>query len=467
MTIAIQDAGSFRDPAGRVYLVNEKVVRAIRPAAADRFRAVASTGFLRTLVEEGRLVDYDDVSSEMDGAAMDNPALALSHPRIPFISYPYEWSFALLKSAALHHLDLQLDALRYNLKLVDATAYNIQFIGVRPVFIDHLSFDTYIEDEIWQGHHQFCMQFLNPLVMWSKVGVAPNAWFRGSLEGILPEDVARFLPASQYFSRVPLMHIFVQALMQRSSLTKKTRSSIKSRPVRLSRAAFKNILVDLRHYIAKLVPPKDKTVWGDYVENTSYISNEARAKAAFVTRIVSSTRAEAVIDLGCNTGEYSIVALKAGAKRVIGFDFDHGALEQAYQRASTNNLDFLPLWMDAANPSPSQGWAQTERKGLSDRADADVVIALAVLHHLVIGRNVPMDMAIRWIVSLAPHGAIEFPHKSDPMVQILLSQRPDIFDTYCEEAVVASLERCARIVEREVVIDGRRTLFWYERSDVA
>lgn len=468
MNIAVQDAGSFRDPAGQVFLIDEEIIRAITPRAVDRFLHVDATGFMKDLVRQQRLVDYRDISSAKQCAAVDGSAMLLSHPRIPFISYPYEWSFALLKSAALHHLDLQLDALEHGLKLVDATAYNVQFIGARPIFIDHLSFDTYVEDEIWQAHHQFCMQFLNPLIIWSKVGIAPNAWFRGSLEGISPEDTAKILPFGQRFSRIPLMHVFLQAAMQRRSLANAQASASKTaQTARLSRQGFRNILADLRAYIARLEPPNGRTVWRDYAANTSYAGDEARIKSAFVHRMISSVRAQTVIDLGCNSGDYSVVALDAGAQRVIGFDFDHGALEQAYARATAKNLDFLPLWLDAANPSPNQGWAQAERKGLSARANADTIIALAVLHHLVIGRNIPMDMAIHWIVSLAPQGIIEFPHKGDPMVQTLLAQRQDIFDSYCEDAFISSLERHACIVEREVVIEGSRTLFWYRRHPAA
>jgi ribosomal protein L11 methylase PrmA len=195
----------------------------------------------------------------------------------------------------------------------------------------------------------------------------------------------------------------------------------------------------------------------------SYQSDDARAKAAFVAEMTAAVQPDVLFDLGCNSGDYSKVALENGARRVVGFDFDHAALELAYDRAKKEDLAFLPLWLDAANPSPSQGWAQGERKGFADRAGADAIVALAFIHHIAIGRNVPLDMATHWLVSLAPKGVIEFPHKADPMVQTLLAQRTDIFPDYENDRFAALLGERARIVKRVDVLPTR-TLYWYERG---
>lgn len=458
---AVLDAGSFRDPGGRVFRSGPEILRAIMPSAADSFSRVAEAGVLRRLADKGQVVDFADVSAENRLGATD-ASVILSHPRIPFISYPYEWSFSLHKAAALFHLDLHISLLKEGFTLSDATAYNVQFQGPRPIFIDHLSVRPYVDGEIWAGHRQFCMQFLNPLLMWSALDLQPNHWFRGNLEGIAPEDLAKLLPLRAKMSWTVMTHVLVQAALQNRTV-KASKPTQERHTAKLSRNGFEGMLRGLRAKIAKLSPPSHHTVWGDYAGRTSYGGSEAEDKARFVKEMVAAVSPRLMYDLGCNSGDYSKAALDAGAQKVIGFDFDHAALEIAYDRARSENLDFLPLWLDAANPSPAQGWNQAERMGLTERADADALVALAFIHHIAIGRNVPLDMAIDWIVSLAPNGIIEFPHKADPMVQTLLAQREDIFPHYEKANFEALLGKRARIVKAVDVLPTR-TLYWYERD---
>ncbi|SMF77288.1 class I SAM-dependent methyltransferase [Allosphingosinicella indica] len=463
MTAMIVEPGSFRDPGGRVFDTPGAILRSIMPSAADGFRQTRDSGFLDRLVGEGRLVPYQDVSAADRPDGLDGAAHVLEHPRLPFISYPYEWSFSLHRAAALFHLDLHLDALERGFTLADATAYNVQFDGVRPIFIDHLSLRPYVEGEIWAGHRQFCMQFLNPLLLWSALEVQPNHWFRGNLEGISPEDTAKLLPFRKKLSWTVAVHVAAQAAMQRRSVRTST-GSASYRQTKFPLEGAKAMLRGLRRKIAGLKPPSHATVWGDYAGRNSYQTPDAAAKAAFVAEMTAAVQPRLLYDLGCNSGDYSVVALESGAGKVVGFDFDHGALELAYSRAAQQKLDFLPLWLDAANPSPSQGWGQAERKGLAGRAAPDAVVALAFIHHITIGRNVPLDMAVRWIVDMAPAGIIEFPDKADPMVQSLLAQRPDIFPDYSDANFAKLLGDQARIVKTAQVNDGTRTLYWFDRS---
>ena len=459
---AVIDPGSFRDPGGQVFRSGETILRAVMEAAVDNFAQASQSGVLRRLVDQGKLVDFADVTEQAPALGIDRAKVLLEHPRIPFISYPYEWSFSLHKAAALFHLDLQIALLDQGFALSDATAYNVQFDGTRPVFIDHLSVRPYVDGEIWAGHSQFCMQFLNPLLMWSLLDVSPNHWFRGSLEGIAPGDLARLLPFGKRFGWTVLTHVVAQAAMQNRSVKLGT-GPVKSRSARLSRRGFEGILRGLRSKIARLEVPSHRTVWGDYAHNTSYGAPEALQKHRFVKEMVAAIRPELLYDLGCNSGDYSKSALEAGAAKVIGFDFDHGALEVAYRRAKQENLALLPVWLDASNPSPAQGWGQQERMGLSGRANPQALLALAFIHHIAIGRNVPLEMATSWLVSLAPNGVIEFPHKADPMVQVLLSQRPDIFPDYDNDNFVRILSSLSRIVKSEDVLPTR-TLYWFERT---
>ena len=459
---AVLDPGSFRDPDGRVFRIGEKVFRSVTGSAARNFARAEEAGVMRKLVDRGQLVDFTDVTEQASKVGIEQADVLLSHPQIPFISYPYEWSFSLHKAGALAHLDLHLELLSEDFTLVDATAYNMQFDGTRPVHIDHLSIRPYEDGEIWAAHRQFCMQFLNPLLMWSMLDLQPNHWFRGSLEGIAPEDLAKLVPLRKRLNWTVLTHVIAQATLQNRSVQSTTGSS-RYREARLPRSSFEGMLRGLRGAIAKMEVPSHKTVWGEYANNTSYAAPEAAAKHDLVKEAVAAIKPGLLYDIGCNTGDYSKSALEAGAGKVIGFDFDHGALEIAFKRAQLEQLDLLPLWLDAANPSPSQGWGEAERMGLSKRAKPDALLALAFIHHIAIGRNVPLDMAVDWLVSLAPAGVIEFPHKEDPMVQLLLSQRPDIFPDYHNDTFANLLSQRAQIVKAVDVLPTR-TLYWFQRN---
>lgn len=459
----MSDAGSFRDPGSRVFVRGQRVFRSVKPSAAPAYEATRDSGFLRHLADQRMLVDWEEHDPASLGNDLADAAYALEHPRIPFISYPYEWTFSLHKQAAIHHLDVQLEALAHGFALSDATAYNIQFVGNRPVFIDHGSFIPYKDGDIWIGHRQFCMQFLNPLIFWARFGVSPAHWFRGSLEGIAPEDLAPLLRWKDNFSWTIMAHVTAQAALQTRSLRK---GQIAGKPSerKLPRNSLKAMLEGLRRYISGLKLKGSETVWGDYAQDNSYAAPEAAAKRAFVGEMAAAVKPGLMFDLGCNSGDYSLAAMENGAASVVGFDFDYGALERAHHRFQGTDTPFLPLWLDAANPSPSQGWAQAERKGLMERSSsADALVALAFIHHIAIGRNVPLDMAIDWIMGLAPVGIIEFPPKSDPMVRKLLAQREDIFPDYSEECFLKHVSKRARIVRQQHLSEGGRLLVWYDR----
>jgi ribosomal protein L11 methylase PrmA len=462
MTTLAGEPGSFRDPGSRIFTSAGRIYRAMNRESWLAYDAVRDSGLIDRLVASRMLLP----STEVDPQAFSPPdrtEYLLEHPALPFVSYPYEWCFTLHKKAALLHLDLQLEALAGGAALSDATAYNVQFDGSRPTFIDHGSLRPYQEGELWAGHRQFCMQFLNPLLLWSRLGIAPNNWFRGSLEGIAPEDVAPLLSLRDNLSFTVLSHVTAQAALQRRA-NRTGNDAGRSGERKLSRTAFKAMLEGLRRFIGGLSIPRRKTVWSDYAGDNSYGGSEAAAKHAFVRQMAEKTQPSILFDLGCNTGEYTKTALDAGAAYAVGFDYDFGALEQAVERADRTGMPFLPLWLDAANPSPSQGWNQAERKGLKERAKADALIALAFVHHLAIARNVPLGMVVDWITSMAPVGVIEFVPKADPMVQRLLANRADIFPDYDEHNFLSALGARARIVRHEHLKPGGRSLAWYDRS---
>ena len=361
----------------------------------------------------GLVLPEEKVDSRVLGDAAQGAAYVLEHPKLHYTSYPYEWSFPLLKAAALLQLKIHLRALTGEVTLSDATAYNIQFQGTEPIFIDHLSFRPYRSGEYWMGHRQFCEQFLNPLLLRSVLGIPHNAWYRGGQEGIGVSELNRLIPLRKKISWNTFSHVVLQARLQESSIQKGIdKKYFNQRELPL--IAYRQMLISLQTWIQKLEPADTgKTIWGDYVRSHSYSDHEVNQKKQFVHDFVQGRKIGTIWDIGCNTGDYSKVAIEAGAARAIGFDFDQKVLELAYARSRSEKLPFLPLYLDAANPSPDQGWAQSERKGFSSREAPDAIIALALIHHLAIGRNIPLDQVVEWCVGLAPAGVIEFVPRND------------------------------------------------------
>jgi ribosomal protein L11 methylase PrmA len=456
--------GSFRDPGASVLEHEGRLLRGLDVPHAESYRRFVESGLASRLESSGRLVrstPYDAGGGELLGGAW---ATVLEHERLPFISYPYEWPFVLLQRAALLHLDIQREALEAGFALSDATAYNIQFRGPNPIFIDVGSFRPYDEGELWAGHRQFCEQFLNPLLLAAEWGLSFQPWLRGSLEGIPTPALAAMLPARRWLSLRHVMHVLLPARAERSLSRREPQANQRIRKGSLPREAFALMLGQLRSWIASLRPRGERdTLWAGYAESRTYDTREIEAKRAFVERFARERQPRRLWDLGCNDGEFCEIALRAGAGAAIGFDADDGALARACERAIGGSLDLLPLHQDAMDPSPSRGWLGRERESLFGRGLPDAVMALAFLHHLALARNVPLDEAIGFVVDLAPQGIVEFVPKSDPTVVRMLALKGDLFPGYDEAAFADALQRRARIVRREVISASGRTLYAFER----
>ncbi len=459
--------GSFRDPSGRVYFFEDRVIRIVAESFVSSYEQVVGTGLFSNLESEGMILPARNVEPEILESMGLQGQYVLEVPKLSFVSFPYEWPFSALKDAALLHLRMHLTALQHGVTLTDASAYNVQFQGVSPVFIDHLSFRPYEEGEVWSGHRQFCEQFLNPLLLRAYWGIPHNAWYRGTLEGIPTGELCRLMRWRQYFQWNMLMHVVMQHWFQRSAsqdLSDLKKEAIPARPLPLR--SLCHLLEQLHNWIESLQPADTgKTVWSDYATNHSYSDTEMETKKQFVREFVQRIQPKVLWDLGCNTGDYSAVAIEAGAEYVVGFDADQGALELGYSRGKAEKFPWQLLYLDGANPSPNQGWREVERQGLSDRAKGDGILALAFIHHLAIARNIPLDQLVDWLVDLAPHGVVEFVPKNDPMVQKLLRLRDDIFPNYSEDEFLACLVLRAEVIRTKVVSQTRRVLIEYRRIE--
>lgn len=465
MTTAQRVAGSYRDRQGHVFTSGRRILRSVRGAAIDVQREFMTSKVFDQLTSSGRLIGTDIARDDPASLGLTGPTLLLEHERVPFVSYPYEWPFAALQAAALLHLDVHLELLDHGYTLSDASAYNVQFRGPEPVFIDVLSVERYAEGAYWKGHRQFCDQFLNPLLLSAKLGVPYNAAYRGRLEGIPGTEIASMLRLRDKLSLQTLLNVVLPARFESAARRGQVdaRVVVSRRP--LPRASLRGMLAGLRRWIGRLSPRARRTDWTSYANKNTYRDAERAAKRDFVARAVEGATPRMVLDLGCNTGDYAAVALGAGAHSVIGAEADPTTAHLAFRRAREEKLRFLPIVQDAADPSPSQGWRETERPSFAGRAEADFVLALAVGHHLAIGRNIPLDEMVRWIVELAPRGVIEFVQKTDVTVREMLSLREDIFDDYTEDNFRSILAANARIVDDRAVSQEGRRLFQYDRRE--
>ncbi len=457
---ARRDRGSFRDPDGFVFRQGRRVFRAVLPTAADRWRQFVSSGLADELYAAGLLVPTHEVPAATAPAELDLPAgsLLLEHEAIPFLNYPYEWTFDMLRDAALVQLDIMERSLRRQWILKDASAYNVQFHGVRPKFLDVLSFAPLGEGEPWAGYNQFCRMMLYPLMLEAYKQVPFQPWLRSELEGIDPVVFGRMFHGLERLRSGVLSRVTAQAYLQRkfSSAEYSVRQKVKSAGV--TPGMITRNVQSLKKLIAGLRPALGGTAWSDY-SRTHYLESALAEKEAFVRQAIAGRPIQLVWDLGCNDGRFSRIAAES-AQTTVAMDADAGSINALYcSLRGEKNDNVLPLLMNVANPSPAQGWAGAERASLTERGRPDLILALALVHHVVISANVPLQALLEWLVQVANELVIEFIGKDDPMVRRLLLNKDDTYGDYTREAFERSLQDRFRILKRAELPGGTRTIY--------
>ncbi len=422
---ALAEPGSFRDRDSRVFVTPSGVYRALSARGLEDFEALAATGLFTRATEDGKLVRTRLVDQPAPpGLLPEPPAGVLEHERLPFITYPYEWTFGMLRDAALLHLELIDAAMDEGLTMKDASPYNVQFLGARPVFADLGSFEPLRRDEPWIGYRQFCTLFLYPLMLQAYRDVDFQPFLRGSLEGITPPEAAALLPRRGHGV---LTHVRLHARLERRQGDESVREVRKE----MSSAGFKSEIVraNLRK-MHKLVSGLDwrtpSTAWTDYGDNNrGYDAEDRDAKEAFVRAVAARVAPRLAWDLGTNDGVFARIAAEH-AGLVVASDFDHATVEHLYRELGREgDRTILPLVIDVCDPSPARGWRNAERQTLEERGRPELTLSLALLHHLSITRNVPVRELVDWLASLGGTHVVEFPLREDPMVQRLLAAKRD------------------------------------------
>ncbi len=466
MTTVQFEPGSFRDRHGRIVYYQDKILRCLSESATAQWTALQSKPFFQRGVSSGHLVATTEAAVDLH--ALDLPDdepwhSVLEHERIPFVSYPYEWSFGMLKDAALLQLQLLEEALDEGMILKDATAYNLQWRGAQPVFIDIASFETLEPGAAWVGYRQFCQLFLFPLMLQAYRQVPFQPLLRGMVDGIAV-DMANQLFSLRYRFRAGVFaHAYLQAKMQ-------SRYGTTSRHVRddLKSAGFSIDLIRsnvkrLKRLIEKLKWKSGASEWGDYADMHNYSETDHRLKGEFIEQIAKDRRDALVWDIGANTGQFSRMVSQY-ADYVIAADIDHLAVERHYQHLRQNGPgNILPMVMNLADPSPALGWRLQERKPLQDRGRPSLILCLALIHHIVITANIPLREFIDWLAQLGADLIIEFVSRDDEMVKTLLRNKDDQYHDYDLNYFEKCLSAYYEITTKQTLESGNRTLYLAKR----
>ncbi|MGB7537391.1 MAG: hypothetical protein WBM17_02515 [Anaerolineales bacterium] len=445
---------SFRDPSGFLFRKGTELFRQVNREYQLPYDALMASGLYQYLTEKGRLIPHRESNT-----APLHPAIAykvIQPEPVRFISYPYEWCFSQLKDAALLTLRIAKAAARYGMTLKDASAYNVQFREGKPVFIDTLSFDTYTEGEPWAAYRQFCQHFLAPLALMAHTDVRLNQLMRAYLDGIPLGLAARLLPLRTRLQPGLMLHLHAHAGMQ-----EKTAAPAAGKGARkgMSRTAFLGLIESLQSTVRSLQWKPAGTDWAEYYEANNYTERSFQAKKELVGEFLGRNEPGTVWDLGGNTGVFSRIAAERG-NDVICFDSDYGAVEKNYLAVKAQkDTRLLPLVLDLTNPSPALGWRNCERDSFLQRGPAGMALALALVHHLAIGNNVPLESIAELFARCGSRLIVEFIPKADSQVKRLLSTRKDIFPDYTREGFEAAFQKVFQIEDSAPIPESVRILF--------
>jgi hypothetical protein len=451
-----QLSASFRDPSGFLFTDKGILYRQINRAYSNDYVRLMDSGLYDRLVKASLLIPH--VESDQAPAESDTAFKVIQPERAPFISYPYEWSFSQLKDAALATLSIQKRAMKLDMSLKDASAYNIQFMYGKATLIDTLSFENYREGEPWVAYKQFCQHFLAPLALMAYRDVRLSQLLRVYIDGVPLDLASELLPVKTKFNFGLLTHLHIHAGAQKRYSDK----IVAPRKGGMSRQSLIGLIESLEGTIKKLTWKPAGTEWGDYYENTNYTDFAFEHKKQLVHEWSVEKKPALVWDLGGNTGIFSREAALSGAF-TVSFDIDPAAVEQNYSIVkSKKEQNVLPLVLDLTNPSPALGWDNNERDSFGARGPVDMILALAVIHHLAISNNVPLPQLANFFAAHCRWLVIEFVPKSDSQVQKLLTSREDIFPNFTREGFEAAFSARFNIHKNEVVRDSERMLYLME-----
>lgn len=461
-----QDPGSFRDPDGYVFKIGHRIFRALRKSGAESYIEAKNNGLLQCLEEKNLIIkSWEATKADFTDFECFDPTIdiIIEQQRIPVFSYPFEWSFDMLKDAAILSLDLLLLATRFNYSLKDSSAYNIQFLGSHPIFIDIPSIKPYVKNEPWIGYTQFCQHFLFPLLIFTSKKIPFSPFLKTHLDGIPVQITKKILGFHAFKSWGIMKHVALQSWLQGhfAAEQKELRESAKS--VRFTLKHVISLATEMRQSIKKISRTKSDSVWSNYQDNRIYEKETIEQKKHFITQHLQQLKPQCILDLGCNTGEFSLLGAQHGAY-VIAIDSDEPSINQLYLHCKqTKEQRILPIVMDITNPTPQLGWELMERQSIFERFNPDCVLLLALTHHLCLTSNIGWKQIFSFLQRLkARQVIVEFVPKSDPMAIQLLANKEDIFDWYTENMFIKEATKQYCIIDQVQLHKTGRTLYCLE-----
>lgn len=449
-------SSSFRDPSGYIYIENDEVKRVINPIYFKQYNALTQSGFYKKLFKNGLLISHQEVSNS-------EREIIIKAEKIPFITYPYEWSFNMYKEAALLTLKLQKYSLEHGFSLKDASAFNVTFHKGNAIFIDTLSFDFYIENSPWRAYKQFITHFFGPLVLAHYHGAQQLKLLSNFIDGIPVKMISSMLPFKTKFN--PLLYSNIHLLAKLEDKHNEDYKGEAKVVASLSKKGQLNIITSLYNYIKKL-NLKEASEWGNYYTKTNYSDNAFVQKSGIINRWVASNKLKTVIDVGGNDGTF-VRKIESNLDLALVSDIDNNAVDFNYKTIKSNKeTHILPFTLDVLSPSPAIGLNNKERDAFIDRISKfspDVTLALAVIHHISLSGNVPFSRSAEFFAEFSKHLIIEFPKRQDSWVQRLLNNKADFkdyFNFYNLENFREAYSKTFDIIEETTIQDSKRVLFF-------
>jgi len=453
----IHHPSSYRDPSGYIFEKDGIIYRQVNKVFKDQFDFFIASGCYDKLVSQGLLIPHEVMNENLTG---DEYCYKTIKPeKIPFISYPYEWSFDMLKDAALLTLNLMKEAIALGMILKDATPYNVQWYNGKLIFIDSLSFEKYDETKPWIAYRQFCESFLAPLLLAHYSQQPVQEMLLAYSDGIPLELTASLLPKRSKFSVHTYLHIHLHAKYSQKAPDQTKRKSS------FSKQKMLNLVSSLEVLIKKLKLHPAKSTWSAYYDEAAQRKDYLQNKKKVIQQWLEKINPASVADFGANKGEFSKLA---AAKNIytIATDFDPTCINTLYQEIKSGTIkNILPLILDLSKPSPAIGVNNKERESFINRTHVDMAFALALIHHLAIGKNIPFDKIAALFQKMCIYLLIEFVPKEDEKVQFMLQQKEDIYKDYTEENFTTSFLKYFSIEDKQPVAGSGRTLYLLRNNE--
>jgi len=452
---------SYRDPSGFIFTHEGVLYRQINKCFAKNFEIFINSGLHDHLIKEEMLIADSIINENLTGSG--DWHLTLKPQLIPFISYSYEWSFDMLKDAALLTLKLAKEAMKFGMLLKDATPLNIQFYKGKPIFIDSLSFEAYDETKPWIAYRQFCETFLAPLALMHYLQTPLQPMLLAYPDGIPLSVAAKLLPWKSKLNLNVNLHVHLQTKIA----AKADNTNKSSKEFKFSASKLKNILSSLESSIQYFQLNASSGSWSGYYNEAEQREDYLDEKKAIISQWLSSLQLKTAIDVGANEGFFSKL-LNDQNIEVLSADSDHFSINNLYKQIKKEDIEnIMPLIIDFANPSPAIGVNNTERNPFLERVNVDLVIALAVIHHLAIGRNIPFAYIATLFKKFGPYLIIEFVPKEDEKIQLMLQHKKDIYNWYTEENFLKEFAAFYHVAASEVIGQSKRKLFLMQANEQA